>query len=116
MEAVSVNDSEYESFRQHPVKEYDPHYTRDHDNFHYAWNNFKERLQRELIDALHLGNFRTVGKIHEVYYDTIRKIERYERATNNVLISYRNSSGHLRQNRSVLNDLYGCIPRDIGIR
>lgn len=106
-----MNEEEFKSFRDHPVRAYDPAYTRDGDNFLYQWESFIERLRTELVDALHLSNHRLVGDIHEVYYDTIRKIERFERATGQCLISYYDSQGRLRQNRSVIRDLYGAIHR-----
>ena len=101
-----MNDDEFREFSTHPVKSYDPHYTRSIDNFRHAWTGFIERLRITLVDAYNLGDMRSVSKLHGIYYDVTSKIKVFERATNTPLISYRDSTGRMRQNSSCLSDVY----------
>ena len=106
MEIVYLNDDEFREFQTHPVKSFDPHFTRSYDNFRHAWTGFLERLRRLLVDAHHLSDHHSINKLHQIYYDTVFRIEVFERATNIVLISYVDSSGRMRQNSSCLRDIY----------
>ena len=95
-----MNDQEYETFRQHPVKAFDPFYTRDYYLFDCAWDDYRRTVRRKCLDA---ANSRELNRILNDFVDTVRKINTYERATNTTFISYIDSSGRMRQNRSYLS-------------
>lgn len=95
-------DQEYEEFRQHPIQAYDPFYTRDINLFNCVWDDFRREVRRRCLDA---ASRRELNRILNEFVDTVQKIKTYERATGHTFISYRDSAGRMRQNRSYFRQL-----------
>jgi hypothetical protein len=96
------SDNDFKEFQKHPIAAFDPFYTRDWDNFRYAWDNYRKQV-RELVNAAE--SLRKVNKLLGDFVDTVSKIHAYERATRNHILSFTDSSGRMRQNRSYLRML-----------
>jgi len=95
-----MNDEEYERFQGHPIQAFDPFYTRDYNLFDCAWDDYRRSVRRKCLDAT---SPRELNRILNGFVDTVQKIKTYERATDNKFISYKDSSGRMRQNRSYLS-------------
>ncbi len=96
------SDNDFKEFQNHPIAAFDPFYTRDYANFSYAWDNYRKQV-RELVDAAE--SLKRVNKLLGDFVDTVSKIYAYERATGNHFLSFTDSSGRMRQNRSYLSML-----------
>ena len=94
-----MNEKDFERFRQHPIQAFDPFYTRDYHLFDCAWDDYRREVRRRCLDA---SSSRELNRILNEFVDTVHKINTYERATNTSFISYTDSSGRMRQNRSYL--------------
>lgn len=97
-----MNDKERFIYEQHPVKPYDPHYTRDLDNFNYVWDEYVTSM-RDMIERAE--NRTQFSQIVDNFVTTVLKIHKFERETNTPLISYIDSKRRMRQNRSYIRDL-----------
>jgi len=90
------------AYEAHPVSPYDPHYTRDMYLFRCVWDDYVSEM-RNLVAAARSRI--ECATLFERYISTIAKIHKFEKVTNVPLISYTDSSGRMRQNRSYLKDL-----------
>jgi len=94
---VSVSDAE--NFVDHPVKAYDPWYTRDIQMFKDTWEDF-ETFLRELVASNPTS--KVINYANSLYYEAIYKCRVYEKATGISLIS-------LHVPGSPLSSLYDCL-------
>ena len=90
------------AYENHPVSPYDPHYTRDMSLFRCVWDDYVSEMRR-LVAATKSRLQATA--LFDRYISTIAKIHTFERATRVPLISYVDSRGRMRQNRSYIRDL-----------
>ena len=95
-----MNAEEFDGFEQHPIKAFDPFYTRDTYLFNCIFDDYRREVRERAKAA---ANTREFNSILNAFVDCISKIKTYERATNTKFISYEDSSGRLRQNRSYLD-------------
>jgi len=97
-----MDDAELLVFENHPVTPYDPHYTRDISLFRCVWDDYVLRM-RQLVAAVE--SKRQFADLIDRYSLVLAKIHKFERATRVTLISYVDSRGRMRQNRSYIRDL-----------
>ncbi len=88
-------DEECQIFYQHPVKAYDPRYTRDYDNFVYRWGLFREGMRGYLLDALSMKDLHRYNILMDLFVDTVDRIRYAERKQDLVLISRVKTDGTL---------------------
>jgi len=91
-------------FHEHPIKAYDPFYTRDPFLWECAWDDYRSTIKRRLESC---ETRRDTHPILTEFVETCDKIKVYERATGNCFISFIDSQGRMRQNLSYLRLLYG---------
>lgn len=94
----SIDDAQ--NFSMHPVKAYDPFYTRDIHLFKSHWDDFEEFL-RGLV-ASNSENSQIINMANNMYYEAIYKCRVYEKATGFNLIS-------LYEPNSPLHSLYDVL-------
>ena len=92
------------SFSEHPIQAYDPFYTKDRNLWNCAWDDYRSTVQQRLESCKNRGDTKP---ILAEFVETCDKIKAYERATGNVFISFVDSSGRMRQNRSYWRLLFG---------
>jgi len=90
------------AYENHPVTPYDPHYTRDISLFRCVWDDYVSEM-RALVSAA--KSRQIMSNLFDRYISTVAKIHTFERATRCPLISYIDSRGRMRQNRSYVSDL-----------
>ena len=95
-----MNDYEFNGFEKHPIAAYDPFYTRDHNLFSAAWNDYRRSLRRRLDAAESLKEF---NRIMNGFVDTVHKIYAYERATSTHFIGFHDSKGRHRRSASYMD-------------
>lgn len=86
--------SEAEQFSEHPIKAYDPFYTRDIHLFNSHFNDFMLFLKGLVASNT---DTHSLNYINNLYYDCIFRIMVYEKATGVSLLSHP---------RSYFNELY----------
>ena len=92
------------SFAEHPIKPYDPFYTKDHNLWNCAWDDYRSTIQQRLDDC------RTRKDTHPIlkeFVETVQKIYAYERATGTLFISNVRSDGRLNNAASYIRLLFG---------
>lgn len=93
-----INDiTDLENFASHPIKAYDPNYTKDFDTWQRTFNDAVYFI-RELI--LSNPTNRAINYLHGLYIDIIRSVETFERVRGIALIPLHVSGG------SMLTSLY----------
>lgn len=97
-----MNAEERFIYEAHPVRPFDPHYTRDLTNFKFVWDEYVSSM-RDMIERCE--NRRQFSQIIDNFVLTVQKIHKFERETNTPLISYIDSKRRMRQNRSYIRDL-----------
>ena len=97
-----MNRLEVLGYEAHPIAAYDPYGARDI----VAWKRDHLLYTEWIIDNIvHSDNRSQASRFLARYSDTLQKIFKFERATRTTLISYVDSSGRMRQNRSIIKDL-----------
>lgn len=97
MEASSV------SFAEHPIQAFDPFYTKDHNLWKCAWDDYRSDIKQRLDDC---KTRRDTHPILAEFVDTVQKINAYERATGTLFISYFRPDGRMRSARSLIRLLF----------
>lgn len=92
------------SFHEHPIRAYDPFYTRDPFLWECAWDDYRSTIRRRLDDCVTRADARPILR---EFIETCDKIKVYERATDSCFISYHDAKGNLRQSGSYLRLLFG---------
>lgn len=92
------------SFAEHPIQAYDPFYTKDHNLWRCAWDDYRSNIKQRLYDC---KTRRDTRNILREFVETVDKIKAYERATGNLFVSYMRSDGRMRSSRSYLQLLFG---------
>lgn len=91
------------SFAEHPIQAYDPFYTKDHNLWNCAWDDYRLDIQRRLDDCV--TRLDTKPILAE-FVDTVEKIKAYERATGTLFISKVRTDGRLNNAQSYIRLLY----------
>lgn len=97
-----MNRDQAQEFEAHPMQSYDPHGARDKDSWIYNFRKYREYIVDEIVLAV---SPTAASKLFGRYENVLQKIFKFERATHCLLISYVDSKGRMRQNRSILEDL-----------
>ena len=92
------------SFAEHPIQAYDPFYTKDHNLWRCAWDDYRSNIKQRLYDC---KTRRDTHPILREFVDTVDKIKAYERATGTLFLSYVRSDGRMRSSRSYIRLLFG---------
>lgn len=87
------------TFAAHPVKPYDPLYTRDRDTFNQYYTDFVYFLRGAILS--NFDNRSIINHLNNLFYDSINKIMVYERHTGTQLLA---------SPRSYFSELYSCEP------
>ena len=85
---------ELEQFARHPVRAYDPFYTRDIYLFESAWSDFLEQL-RAIVASNPTDMM--IRWAQGLYFDAVYKIRSYERATGISLLGVDKYSKYMKQ-------------------
>ena len=97
-----MNDKDALIYETHPIAAYDPYGARDI----VAWKRDHLLYTEYIIDHIvHSHNRSQASRFLARYSDTLQKIFKFERATRTTLVSYVDSTGRMRQNRSIIKDL-----------
>ncbi len=91
-------------FEKYPIRPFDPFYTRDHNLWRCAWDDYRSTVKRRLKSC---NTRRDTKDILREFVETCDKVKAYERATGTLFISFFDSSGRMRQNRSYWKLLFG---------
>lgn len=91
------------SFAEHPIQAYDPFYTKDHNLWRCAWDDYRSSIKQRLDDC---KTRRDTHPILREFVETVDKIKAYERATGTLFISYMRSDGRMRSARSYITLLF----------
>lgn len=91
------------NFADHPITAYDPFYTRDHNLWYCAWDDYRSDIKRRLESC---ESRKDTHPILTEFVNTVQKIYAYERATGTLFLSTVRSDGRLNNAQSYIRLLY----------